>query len=388
MAQQMRNRDFERPTAVLSDRRKRKHERAEHVGGFFYDGLTDELRASLVEYARRAAAGARVDGRAALQAQEAEKLARREERTQILLNKAVGQYAYAKELFKAWQGPQRVQSAAAVHAALHETKNGKERPKPEAQQLEFLRAQIEMRVLGLGWTQYATRWSSSSDSRIGTVAHLQELLEEIIQEERMRSRFTAGTDKGLPTEACPPQESWGAGPQLGTLDADAEEVRSQALFSREELERLTAKEMERRVEAGISDPVEAMQQGPAPAFDQQLVGKRLEVLWKYFDRVTKLPTLIWCTGRVVRVADGLTDKRSKKAQKILPGGAVLWAWDADPEFGEVAGEQWLVLLPQKWNPSTHKQVYSWRYDPRELGSVRAPVADSRRKQMRRAVDDE
>ena len=32
--------------------------------------------------------------------------------------------------------------------------------KPEAQQLEFLRMQIEMRVLGLGWDQFATRWSS------------------------------------------------------------------------------------------------------------------------------------------------------------------------------------------------------------------------------------
>ena len=50
----------------------------------------------------------------------------------------------------------------------------------------------------------------------------------------------------------------------------------------------------------------------------------------------------------------------------LPAGAVLWAWDADPEFDEVAGEQWLIviLLPEKWN----KQLqYSWRFDPCELG---------------------
>ena len=58
-----------------------------------------------------------------------------------------------------------------------------------------------MRVLGCGWTQYATRWSSKADSRIGTVAHLQTLLEEIVAEEKSRSRFTAGTDRGLPTEA-------------------------------------------------------------------------------------------------------------------------------------------------------------------------------------------
>ena len=66
---------------------------------------------------------------------------------------------------------------------------------------------------------------------------------------------------------------------------------------------------------------------------------------------------------------------------------MLWAWDADPEFGEAAGEQWLVLLPQKWNPSSHKQVYSWRYDPRELGATEAPTPDERRGRMRRMCDD-
>ena len=78
----------------------------------------------------------------------------------------------------------------------------------------------------------------------------------------------------------------------------------------------------------------------------------------------------------------LADKRSKRARKILPAGALLWAWDADPDFDEVAGEQWLILLPQKWNPSTHKQVYSWRYDPRELGATDAREPDQRRKHAR------
>ena len=50
--------------------------------------------------------------------------------------------------------------------------------------------------------------------------------------------------------------------------------------------------------------------------------------------------------------------------------------------------QWLFLLPKKWNPKTHKSVYSWRYDPRELGAAQAPAADARRKNMRRAVADD
>eukprot|EP00966_Prymnesium_polylepis_P033251 773458-Prymnesium_polylepis.1 len=31
------------------------------------------------------------------------------------------------------------------------------------------------------------------------------------------------------------------------------------------------------------------------------------------------------------------DKRSSRAKKILPAGALLWAWDADPEFGSGMG---------------------------------------------------
>ena len=89
-----------------------------------------------------------------------------------------------------------------------------------------------------------------------------------------------------------------------------------------------------------------------------LVAARTGLLrWKYTNMDTgEKQLLIWATGRVARVADGLTDKRSSRAQKVLPAGAVLWAWDADPNFGEQAGEQWLMLLPKKWNPHKHAQL--------------------------------
>ena len=64
---------------------------------------------------------------------------------------------------------------------------------------------------------------------------------------------------------------------------------------------------------------------------------------------------------------------------------MLWAWDADPDFDEQAGEQWLILLPKKWNLKTHKQVYGWRYDPRELGTAQGSTPDARRKHARRAA---
>ena len=84
----------------------------------------------------------------------------------------------------------------------------------------------------------------------------------------------------------------------------------------------------------------------------------------------------------------ITDRSSSRAKKVLPAGAVLWGWDADPDFDEQAGEQWLFFLPKKFNPKIHKQVYSWRFDPRELGAAQAPAPDQRRKHMRRATEND
>ena len=369
LVQQGRMGDFEMAPNVAHDRRKRKvgEPAPEKSRGFFWSGtLTDELRSSLVAAVRKEAEPARAAGRKALAEHDAAKMARREERLVTALNAAVDYFAYGKELYEAWSGPQRATTATAVDAALKGV--------PEVKQLEYLRLQIDMRTIGLGWDQFKTKWSSKTDATVGTVAHLRALLvDDILPYERAEARL-----KRLPTEAAPPQFTAKEIGQLGTESAEACAVKSKAIFSMEELERKTAEAMARREAAGISDSVEWLQQKEAPAFNQQLVGKRLEVLWKY-----QLPDgtsqLIWATGRVARVADGLTDKRSQRAKNLLPGGAVLWAWDADPEFGEVAGEKWLVLLPSKWNP-TKAIVYGWRYDPRELSSAAAaPVRDERRR---------
>ena len=50
---------------------------------------------------------------------------------------------------------------------------------------------------------------------------------------------------------------------------------------------------------------------------------------------------------------------------------MLWAWEADADFDEQAGEQWLTLLPEKFNSSVW---YGWRLDPREL--VKVPADDA------------
>ena len=54
--------------------------------------------------------------------------------------------------------------------------------------------------------------------------------------------------------------------------------------------------------------------------------------------------------------------------------------------GEAAGEKWLHLRPDKWNPS-RPVVYGWRYDPREFAPGAAPARDARRRNATRVMDD-
>ena len=196
MVQQAYNHDFDQPINVDSDRRKRKAGAPDPSpsGGFFWShALTDELRASLVSAVRKEAAHARSEGRKALAAHDEAKLERREERLVTALNAAVDYYAYGHELFESWQ-TQGAKDTTAVDAKLANLAS-------EAAKLEYLRHQIDMRVIGLGYEQFKTKWSTKDDPTIGTVAHLRALLvDDILPHERAERRL-----KRLPTEAAPPQ---------------------------------------------------------------------------------------------------------------------------------------------------------------------------------------
>ena len=104
-------------------RRKRKHAAADSQPareGFFWSGLNDRLRESVIEFGRLSLCDARQAGRVALVEHDSAKLARREERLTLLLNAAVEKYAFALELFQAWKnGGQRATSRVQVNLHPH-----------------------------------------------------------------------------------------------------------------------------------------------------------------------------------------------------------------------------------------------------------------------------
>lgn len=170
-----------------------------------------------------------------------------------------------------------------------------------------------MRVIGLSWSDWATPWSSSSDEQVGTVAQLLSHLKQVLNEEsklctlgELPSRERALKDADALAAECPaPQLKRKTFKSLGTptVEADALSADRVELSSAEVL----AAAQQRRAEleaAGEIDWVHDRQpfptgQGPIP--DKKLVGKRLEVRWRYKHVETGEPVYIWCEGAVVQV---------------------------------------------------------------------------------------
>ena len=90
---------------------------------------------------------------------------------------------------------------------------------------------------------------------------------------------------------------------------------------------------------------------------------------------------MWCSVRIVRIADGENDKGrdgqplNGRAKKLAPRGMVLLEWEPDPARGEEATTVWYLLDPKKWNGDGHK---AWRYHPEQLVAMQK-AQESKRK---------
>eukprot|EP00966_Prymnesium_polylepis_P136876 3162791-Prymnesium_polylepis.1 len=201
--------DFDRPLPIVSDRRKRKATTPEPTQqlGFFWR-LSAPLRAALVRVARSELPKALKVGRAERRSHDEEKLKRREESLNKQLGILVERYAEAKELYDQWCS-QGIADKKVLTARL------KELSMP--QQIRELRRQIEMRTLGLGWTQFSTKWGFFSDETQHTWQKLHTMLVDDIFPHELALRRR----KQLPTEAAPPQLKSHVLKSLGTADADA-----------------------------------------------------------------------------------------------------------------------------------------------------------------------
>lgn len=82
----------------------------------------------------------------------------------------------------------------------------------------------------------------------------------------------------------------------------------------------------------------------------------MEVCWQYWitqEGGSKKGMRIWSPGTITQIADGssalLNQQRKRQLEKASPGSfAALYTWEADAEFGEKAGKQWVIFDPAKF----------------------------------------
>ena len=146
--------------------------------GGFVDRLPPEERHALVEMSRVTRQEMRAVDKTHHAALDAYHAHRRLANAESELTALIKRYALALSFYDRWKS-QGVQSPDAMQSALDGIQTSQLR-------LDYLREQIEMRVVGLGFDEFKTNWSSSKDDQIGSVDDLAKHLKEILMEEADR----------------------------------------------------------------------------------------------------------------------------------------------------------------------------------------------------------
>lgn len=133
---------------------------------------------ALVEMARAEQKAERKLDRADIAELDAFRAARRRSNSELELESLIHMFALCLSFFDRFK-KRGVKS-------VHETVLELAKLASDQLRLDWLREQIEMRVIGLGWVEFKAKWSSGKDEGIGTVSELTGHLMEILEEEADR----------------------------------------------------------------------------------------------------------------------------------------------------------------------------------------------------------
>ena len=351
---------------------------------------------ALVELARTSVREMRAVDRADHAEHDAYVELKRKSNSQLELDALVKQYALALSFFKKWKS-RGVESAAAMRTKLGEIAEAESDTRKATQaQLDYLRLQIEMRVVGLGFSEFKTPWSSGKDEHVGTVADLTELLKKILKEEHEREACGE-----LPEVAVVPVMKRKTFKALGDPTVQAGELGATIkAFTSEELLALAEQKRDEMEAAGELDQVADEQPPDPPAIDASIIGTEIEVCWRYWRAPTadeivngekrgRIGVPMWCAGEVMLVADGVSTKErpeSARCKKLAEAGAVRIRWPEDltRKTPEPETFSWHILQNALWGSRNRDAHMGWRFSPAELkkradaAAVAEPAAKRRR----------
>jgi len=310
----------------VARRKASTHKVEEGYMGSFYK-LPDCEQEALVDLARITMKEMRDVDRADHAALDEYKKARRQTNEDAELDELFTQYALALSFFERWQR-RGVESMTEVTRALNSYGGAGQREQvcvllhvcaacyaafssdcsPLCQdKLDWLREQIEMRTIGLGWTEQKARWSSTTDASIGSIEQLAAHLQEVLQMEGVQREAGVLPSKAAPSsQECPaPLLQRKTFKTLGTPTVQAGALCNARCELTAEQMLIAAQRRRADLEAaGEIDWVADRQPHPTgqgPVCNSSLVGKMLEVRWRYRHKETGEPVYIWCEGLVMQV---------------------------------------------------------------------------------------
>jgi hypothetical protein len=286
---------------------------------------------------------------------------------EVELTALVKQYALALSFFDRWE-KRGVASPEAMRTALDKINSNQLK-------LDYLREQIDMRVIGLSFVEFKTVWSSSKDETVGTIDDLSAQLREILLEERER----ADCDE-LPKLAVVPVMKRKSFRELGDPTVQAGQLAYCIKeLPAEELLRLAEEQRMLLEEAGEIDRLGDVMPEDPPSLDGSIIGTQLEICWRYWRAPTdeekatcekrkKIGVKIWIEGEVMLVANGTTDTENPenaRCKKLAKAGAVRIRWpeDLSRDVPEPEHFTWNILQEESWNQDVH---LGWRFTACEL----------------------
>lgn len=170
-----------------------------------------------------------------------------------------------------------------------------------------------MRTVGLSWSEWRTPWSSNTDENVGSVEQLLSHLKAVLEEEKALERRALLPCKARALESaadlaaeCPaPQLRRKTFKTLGTPTVQAQALSNDKTnLSADQILAAAQKrrtELEQRGEIDWVCDRQPFPTGQGPIPDRNLVGKTIEVRWRYRHKSTGQPVYIWCEGEVVQV---------------------------------------------------------------------------------------
>lgn len=210
--------------------------------------------------------------------------------------------------------------------------------KDEKVQRDALKHNIQIRVVGFGWDQFKTNWTVLREDR--PIHELASRLKEIIIFEK---------GKEIPLKPPTTVQDRRDIPVLGTITDDRRQLDAKHFKNKECLRKAALKLAGERRERGDKNSMYAFLQAFDAPTNNQLIGKRIDVLWPMRNEETRKTEKQWCQGKV------LSKVKGNKREFVV-------AWDAMPDIEGFQEESESNVTLEE---SKYRRVdvqYAWRMD--------------------------